>query len=127
MAERGLNVVLLTRRQDTLDTVAAAIHTDTGVDTRTIPVDLAAPDAMANITRATDGLEVGTVVYCAGADPNYEPFLANPVEVPLALVQRNCVVPIQVCHHFAAPMAERGRGRHRPALLGRVPPRRSRS
>jgi uncharacterized protein len=73
-------------------------------------VDLCEPGAMANIATATDGLQIGMVVYCAGADPNYEPFLANPVEVPLALVQRNCVVPMQVCHHFAAAMAERGRG-----------------
>ena len=110
MAERGLHVVLLARRQDKLDTVAATIRADTGVDTRTVTVDLAEPGAMASIARATEGLEVGMVVYCAGADPNYEPFLANPVDVPLALVQRNCVVPTQVCHHFAGEMARRGRG-----------------
>ena len=49
------------------------------------------------------------VMYCAGADPYYEPFLANPVEVALAMVQRNCVVPMQVCHHFAGPMARAAR------------------
>ncbi len=110
LAERGLNVVLLARRQQVLDEVASGIGADTGVDTRTVAVDLCGPDAMASIAKATDGLQVGMVVYCAGADPNYEPFLANPVEVPLALVQRNCVVPMQVCHHFAAAMAGRGRG-----------------
>src|SRR5260221_13028718 len=26
------------------------------------------------------------------------------------MVQGNCVVPLQVCHHFARPMVERGRG-----------------
>ena len=30
-------------------------------------------------------------MYCAGADPNYRPFLAEPVESALAMVQRNCV------------------------------------
>jgi len=110
MAERGLDVVLIARRQGALDEVAAAIRADTGVEARVVAVDLSEPDAMAKIVEATAGLEVGMVMYCAGADPNYEPFLANPVEIPLAMVQRNCVVPMQVCHHFAGPMAARGRG-----------------
>jgi uncharacterized protein len=49
-------------------------------------------------------------VYCAGADPNYQPFLANPIEAADAMVQRNCVVPMQLCHHFAPAVVERGRG-----------------
>lgn len=110
LAERGINVVLLARRRQVLDEVAAGIRADTGADTRTVAVDLAESGAMATVAEATAGLEIGTMVYCAGADPNYEPFLANPVDVPLALVRRNCVVPLQVCHHFAGAMVERGRG-----------------
>ena len=110
IAERGLNVVLLARRQGVLDEVAAAIRAETGAATRAVAVDLSGHDAMAKIAAATVGLEIGMAVYCAGADPNYEPFLANPVEIPLAMVHRNCVVPMQVCHHFAAPMAARGKG-----------------
>jgi short-subunit dehydrogenase len=110
MAERGVNVVLLARRQGALDEVAAAIRARTGVETRTVAVDLAEHDAMTKIVDATKGLELGMVMYCAGADPNYEPFLANPVEIPMAMVHRNCVVPLQICHHFAGPMEARGRG-----------------
>ena len=110
MAERGLNVVLLARRQGALDEVAAAIRAGTAVETRTAAVDLAQQDAMATIVDATDGLDVGMVMYCAGADPNYEPFLANPVEIPLAMVHRNCIVPMQICHRFAGPMEARGKG-----------------
>jgi short-subunit dehydrogenase len=110
MAERGINVVLLARRQAVLDDVAASIRTETGVDARAVAVDLADPDAMARIAEATAGLEVGMVMYCAGADPNYEPFLDSPVETALGMVQRNCVVPLGVCHHFAAAMVDRGRG-----------------
>jgi uncharacterized protein len=110
VAERGLNVVLLARRQSVLDDVAAAIRADTGVDTRVVAVDLAEEDAMASIMGATAGLDIGMVMYCAGADPNYEPFLANPVGTAVAMVRRNCSVPMQICHHFAGPMEARGRG-----------------
>ena len=110
MAERGLDVVLLARRKAALDDVAAAIRADTGVETRAVAIDLSEHDAMAKILDATAGLEIGMVMYCAGADANFEPFLANPVKVALAMVQRNCIVPMQVCHHFAGPMKARGRG-----------------
>jgi short-subunit dehydrogenase len=110
MAERGLNVVLLARRQTVLDELADAIRADTGVETRAVAVDLATDPAMATILDATSGLDIGMLMYCAGADPIYQPFLANSVDVALDLVQRNCVVPMQLCHHFAGSMAARGSG-----------------
>jgi uncharacterized protein len=109
-AARGVNVVLLARRQAVLDEVAASIRATTGVEARAVAVDLAHDGAMDRIVDATAGLEVGLVAYCAGADPNYEPFLANPVATALAMVRRNCAVPVRVCHHFAGPMVARGRG-----------------
>ncbi|MFC1404552.1 MULTISPECIES: SDR family oxidoreductase [Streptacidiphilus] len=110
MAERGVHVVLLARRQAVLDETAAAIRADTGVQTRTVAVDLSRDGAMETIVAATAGLDIGTVMYCAGADPDFRPFLAGPVDTALAMVQRNCLVPLQVCHHFAAPMQARGSG-----------------
>jgi short-subunit dehydrogenase len=110
LAERGVNVVLLARRQAVLDQVAAGIESRTSAQTRTLAVDLAQPDAAAAVAEATADLEVGFLVYCAGADPNYQPFLANPIAAAEAMVQRNCMVPMQLCHHFAPAMVERGRG-----------------
>ena len=110
LAERGVNVVLLARRQAVLDQVAAEIESRTSAQTRTLAVDLAQPDAAAAIAAATADLEIGFLVYCAGADPNFKPFLANPIEAAEAMVQRNCVVPMQLCHHFAPAMVERGSG-----------------
>jgi short-subunit dehydrogenase len=110
LAERGVNVVLLARRQGVLDEVAAGITERTGVQTRTLTVDLASPDASAQVAAATADLEVGFLVYCAGADPNFEPFLANSIETAEAMVHRNCVVPMQLCHHFAPAMVQRGLG-----------------
>lgn len=43
LAERGVNVVLLARRQDVLDRVAARIRAGTSAQTRTLAIDLAHP------------------------------------------------------------------------------------
>ncbi|MBV9952735.1 MAG: SDR family NAD(P)-dependent oxidoreductase [Acidimicrobiia bacterium] len=110
VAARGVNVVLLARRQAVLDEVAAQITANTGADVRTVAVDLAEPTAMGVVADATADLEVGLLMYNAGADAHYRPFLAEPVDTALAMVQRNCVVPAQMCHHFAPGMVERGRG-----------------
>lgn len=110
LAQRGVNVVLLARRRDVLDQVAAQINSATHAQTRTLAVDLAQPHAATIIAEATSDLEIGFLVYCAGADPNFEPFLANSVEAAESMVRRNCMVPMQLCHHFAPAMVERGRG-----------------
>ncbi|MCV7396157.1 SDR family NAD(P)-dependent oxidoreductase [Mycobacterium paraseoulense] len=110
LAQEGVNVALVARRQRVLDTVAEAIHERTGVKTRTLAIDLTEPDAAQSIIDATADLEVGMLVYCAGGDPNYQPFLANPVSTAEALLQRNCLVLMRLCHHFSGLMVERGRG-----------------
>ncbi|HWT47059.1 MAG TPA: SDR family NAD(P)-dependent oxidoreductase [Mycobacterium sp.] len=102
LAERGVNVVLLARRQAVLDRVAAEINSRTSAQTRTLAVDLTDPGAAPAIAAATGDLEIGFLVYCAGADPNFKPFLANPIEAAEA--------PMQLCHHFAPAMVERGSG-----------------
>jgi short-subunit dehydrogenase len=110
LAARGLNVVLLARRQPVLDEVAAGIRERTGVATRTLAIDLAAPGAAAQVTGAVADLEVGLLVYCAGADAEYAALLDNPVSAAESLIHRNCTVLVQLCHAFAGPMVARGRG-----------------
>lgn len=110
LAQHGVNVVLVARRQHVLDAVAADIRARTAADTRTLAVDLTDPDASQRIIDATSDIEVGMLVYCAGGDPNYQPFLANPVSAAEGLLQRNCLVMMRLCHHFAGLMVKRGKG-----------------
>ena len=110
LASEGVNVTLVARRQHLLDEVAAGIREHTSAETRTFAIDLTDPDASQRIIEATDDLEVGMLVYCAGGDPNYQPFLANPVSAAEDLLQRNCLVLMRLCHHFAGQMVERHRG-----------------
>jgi short-subunit dehydrogenase len=110
MAQRGVNVVLISRRTTLLDQVAGDIRRQWSVDTRTLTVDLAADDGADAVMAGTSDLDVGMLVYCAGADPNFVPFLDAPVTAAESMVRRNCLVPVQLCHHFAPAMVERGHG-----------------
>ena len=110
LARRGVNVALLARRQALLDEVAEGIRTRYGVETRAIAMDLAAPDAAKQTARAVADLEVGFLVYCAGAQSDHKHFLDADLEAAESMLHRNCTVPMQLCHHLGRPMAERGRG-----------------
>ena len=110
VAGLGLNVILVARRQEALDDVAGEIGVESDVALRAIAIDLTAANAVLSLVDATSDVEIGLVFYAAGADPNYEPFLSQPLENAVALVERNCLVPMRLCHHFAGLMHDRRRG-----------------
>ncbi len=72
--------------------------------------DLSEADAVGRLADATADIEVGLLVYNAGADPYASQFLDVPVEAWHQMVTRNCATVIGACHHFGALMVERGRG-----------------
>lgn len=110
VAQRGVNPVLISRRASLLEQVAEEIRQHCPVRTHCLAVDLADDTAADVIIAGTRDLKVGLFVYCAGGDPNFVHFLDAPVEAAEMLVRRNCLVPIQLSHHFAQPMVKRGHG-----------------
>jgi short-subunit dehydrogenase len=110
LAARQVNVVLLSRRQSVLDELATEMQATWGIDTRALAVDLSEADAARTVAERTADLEVGLFIYCAGADPNFGPFLEAPLAAAESMVVRNCLVPTQLCYHLAPPMVARGRG-----------------
>jgi short-subunit dehydrogenase len=110
MAERGLDVVLVARRRSVLEDAAVGIRDAFGVQTKVLAIDLSDDEAAVRIADATADIDVGMLMYCAGADPNFENFLDGSIEVADAMVRRNCVTPLRLCHHLAPPMVGRGRG-----------------
>ncbi|HXK21401.1 MAG TPA: SDR family NAD(P)-dependent oxidoreductase [Myxococcota bacterium] len=106
LGERGVNVVLVARNRPTLDEVARQVATQT----RTVVLDLAADGADESLAKATADLEVGLLVYNAGADPHMSRFLDKPADVWQAMLTRNCTTVLGAVHHFAGRMLERKRG-----------------
>ncbi|MET0896742.1 MAG: SDR family NAD(P)-dependent oxidoreductase [Mycobacterium sp.] len=110
VASGGINVVLLARRAELLNDVADGIRTRTGVETRVLVTDLSASEATASIVAATADLDIGLLIYCAGADADYAPFLQNSITAAERMLKRNCLIPMQLAHQYGRAMVARGRG-----------------
>src|SRR5690242_4367915 len=110
LAARGLDLVLIARNQALLDEVAAGVRQRHHVDARAVPLDLTVPDISERVADATDGLEVGLVVYNAGAANRTVEFLDDSFDDSLRQIKLACVGPVALARHFAPAMRERGRG-----------------
>ena len=110
LAADGINVVLAARRTQPMAELAGQLETDTGVSTRTVAIDLTAVGAVSQLADTTSDLEIGLLIYNAGATHGVAPFHDKAVDAHLGLVSLNCISPLLACHHFGAAMLQRGRG-----------------
>jgi uncharacterized protein len=110
IAARGGNVVLVARREAVLEDVAASLRADHGVETRVVVADLTSPELEATITTGIAGLDVGLLVYNAGAEHAVGHFLDRPVRDARFLVDLNCHGVVTLTHLLGRSMRDRGRG-----------------
>jgi uncharacterized protein len=108
-AANGLNVVLVARREERLKEIATELTTHHGIETRVLPVDLAADGAFQAIVEGTDGLDIGLVISNAGAG-NPGSFISLPHDRLREIVRLNVFAHLDLAHHFGNKLAERGRG-----------------
>jgi uncharacterized protein len=109
LARRGLDLVLVARRADVLADLAARLRAETGVEVRVAPFDLASPGLLDEVRRATEGLEVGLLVYNAALSL-IGPFLDQPLADKLRLLDVNCRGPLLLADELGRAMVRRGRG-----------------
>ncbi len=110
LAERGLNLVLVARKPEPLEESAAAIR-KLGVEVRTLSADISRPrEALAAIRTITDRLEVGFLLYMAGANLTRGVFPDIDLELARKVVAMNVDGQMEFTHHYAGLMKARGRG-----------------
>jgi short-subunit dehydrogenase len=110
LAAGGLNCVLLARREAALQSLQAELEEQFSIQTRIVTVDLGTEAAVATISDAIADLEVGLVVYNAGAQPIASEFLQAPIDGWRQLVRLNVSTVMELCYSLGQPMVERGRG-----------------
>jgi uncharacterized protein len=109
LAKAGINSVLIARKSGPLEEVAEQVR-GLGAEARTLALDLAAPNMFDRIREATAGLEVGLLVYNAGASLRTGPFIEWDLADVEQVIRLNVLGQTRLSHHFGKPMAGRGRG-----------------
>jgi short-subunit dehydrogenase len=110
LAERGLNLVLVARKSGPLEETAAEIR-KLGVEVRALSVDISEPrTALTEIRKITDPLEIGFLLYMAGANLTRGVFPDVDLALARKVVAMNVDGQMEFTHHYAGLMKARGRG-----------------
>ena len=109
LAARGLDVLLVARRDELLEQLAQEIRHEFGREARCASLDLASPQLADELREHTAGIEIGLVVYNA-AFSLIGPFVEQKLEDKLRILDVNCRGPLVVAHELGPAMLSRGRG-----------------
>ena len=110
LAGQGLNIALVARKRQALEEAAAAIRSASQVEVRTLSQDMTAPNVMEAVRTFTNDIDVGLLIYNAGAMDRITTFLGDSIEGHMHTLRLNCEGPTRLCHHFGGLMRERRRG-----------------
>lgn len=109
LAEQGLNLVLVARRDGPLGAFGRELETRFSVQARTVLADAGASDLLERIEAGTHDVDVGLIVYNAALSI-VGPFLQTSLDDHLSAIDVNCRGPLAMTHVFGRKMAQRGRG-----------------
>ena len=109
LAAAGLNLVLLARKSGPLEATADACRRQ-GVDVRTLAVDLVDPAGVDELFEATADLEIGLLIYNAGANTCSEQFLDGDLADFRRVLDLNIGAMMRLVQHYGRPMRDRRRG-----------------
>lgn len=110
LAARGMNCLLVARRAELLQQVAAELKSRHGVETRTLVLDLAQPEASERLEQATADLDLGVVVFNAGAEASGALFVEAPYVDWQETLQRNVLFLTEGLYRFGRKLSAQGRG-----------------
>ncbi len=110
LAASGINLILIARKPEPLEGVAATARARGQVEVRTLALDLTAPELLEHVAAVSDDVDVGLLVYNAGASHRTGFFVDWPLEDVLKVIRLNTEGQAVLAHHFGKRMATRGRG-----------------
>lgn len=110
LAAAGMNLVLLARKTGPLEALADSIRTTAGREVRTASVDLSRPDALAQARKLTDDVEIGMLVFMAGAGHRVADFHSVALDEWMATLDCNVHGQTAFAHHYGGLMKARGKG-----------------
>ncbi|MBE7201889.1 MAG: SDR family oxidoreductase [Parafilimonas terrae] len=109
LAEAGLDLILVARREAALADLAKELRDRHGVRVEVHPADLSDPAQVDAIAQATAAIDLGLLVAAAGFGTS-GPFIDGDRGAELNMIDVNCRALAQLTHIFAQRMVGRGRG-----------------
>lgn len=109
LAEAGLNLLLVARRQSVLDEIADDLTKRYDIETRIISADLAKHDDVERVIDSTDTLNIGVLVACAGFGTSGR-LINSSLEQELNMLDVNCRAVLALSHAFGRRFAKQQRG-----------------
>ena len=109
LAREGYSVVLVARRQATLEALAERLTAEFGVEARALVADLASPAQTAALDAQTRDLDIGLLVAAAGYGGS-GPFAEASQDAELGMIDVNCRALAQSAQDFARRFVARKRG-----------------
>lgn len=109
LAMSAMNLVLVARRSSVLEQLSQELSAQYGIQTQIISADLSQSAAVDAVIEATNDLDIGLLVACAGFGTS-GPFINANLEQELNMLDLNCRAVLAMSHHFGQRFARRGRG-----------------
>ncbi|VWX48837.1 SDR family oxidoreductase [Novosphingobium sp. 9U] len=109
LAADGFNIAVVARKPGPLEALAEELR-GMGVEARSLSVDLSDTSAIDQVRTITDDIEVGLLIYNAGANNIRGNFVELDPKVYRDVINITVVGQAEFAHHFGALMRERGRG-----------------
>jgi short-subunit dehydrogenase len=109
LAADGFKLVLVARKPEPLEALAAELRVG-GAEVRTVAADLAKADVLDTVRAATDDVEIGLLIYNAGANDTRGRFVELPEAVTNGVLQITVLGQANFSRHYGALMAQLGRG-----------------
>ncbi|MEO6715654.1 MAG: SDR family NAD(P)-dependent oxidoreductase [Novosphingobium sp.] len=109
LAADGFKLVLTARKVEPLQVLKAELQAD-GAEVRILSADLKQRDVLDQVRKQTDDIEVGLLVFNAGANDTRGNFVDLPAEVTDGVIAINVHGHADFSRHYGKKMCDRGRG-----------------
>jgi len=109
LADDGFKLVLVARKPEPLRELADELRAR-GAEVRVVSADLAQSDVLDQVRKATDDVEIGLMIYNAGANNTRGLFVELPEAVTHSVLAITVLGQANFARHYGALMAGRGRG-----------------
>ena len=122
IAQKGLNLVLVARRENLLENKAIELRKKYNIKVKTIKADLSKIEEIQKVVNTCDEIEVGLLILNAGME-THGIFLKSDLDKQIMSINLNITSTMALSHHFVNKMIPKKRGGviFVSSLLGHMP------